>query len=280
MITVERSPDHKRDGDGLFDFKFINRIPITNVARKLRFEFDGAGGIICWHPERHQNGNESFLRVLRSNKVKCDACNSEPMSVLDMVKDCGQFPSLREAAECVAIDFDVRRTARASHLNNPERLVVPPACEDPLRLLIVSGVWSELSAPTRCLIPVLLSLADWNEDKSEGTVTVCYQGLMTYSGMGSPNSISRALRELYEIGWLEVLDSPRHGAIQPTATYLIKPLSQAVKDLADKTAPGFGDAIKAEKAQRKQQQKKRVRELAAHWNQGVPVRFGDRSMYR
>lgn len=257
-------PPRKPYSAGLPDFKYINRIPITDIARKLGFEFANNGKIACWHSEGHKDRRPSFLRVLESNKVKCDACNNEAMSVLTMVKDYGHFDSLLEAAECIAIDFDVPRIAKGSHLNNPDCQVVPPACEDPIALLVSSGVWSELPTPTQRLIPVLLSLATWTDDHSPGIITLSYRGMTTFSGMNNHTSIRQALTELERIGWLEVLDSPSRGEspIKGTGRYRLTPLSQRVRDLADRTAPGFGDAIKADKADRKRQREERARELA------------------
>jgi hypothetical protein len=256
-------------GDGLLDFKHINRIPVADVARTLGFEFAHNGKILCWHLEKHKDRRPSFLRVLESNKVKCDACNNEAMSVLDMVKDYGHFDSLLDAAECIAIDFAVPRIEKGSHLHNPESATVPPTCEDPIALLVCTGVWSELPTPTQRLIPVLLSLATWTDDHAAGTVTLSYRAMMTYSGMNNHTSIRQALIELERIGWLEVLDSPSRGEspIKGTGRYRLTPLSQRVRDLADRTAPGFGDAIKADKADRKRKRVERARELAARRGQ-------------
>jgi hypothetical protein len=251
-------------GDGLPDFRYINLIPVADVARKLGLEFAHNGKILCWHLEKHKNRRPSFLRVLESNKVKCDACDGEAMSVLNMVKDYAPFDTLLEAAECVAIDFDVPRIAKGSHLNNPDCQVVPPACEDPIALLVCTGVWSELPTPTQRLIPVLLSLATWTNDHSSGIITLSYRGMMTFSGINNYTSIRQALTELQGMGWLEVLDSPSRGEspIKGTGRYRLTPLSERVRDLANRTAPGFGDAIKAEKADRKRQREERARELA------------------
>jgi len=52
-----------------------------------------------------------------------------------------------------------------------------------------------------------------------------------------------------------------NAPINGTAQYRLTPLSRSVRELADLTAPGFGDAIRKEKAVRKLKQQGRERVL-------------------
>lgn len=248
---------------GLLDFKFINRIPIVDVARKIGIQVTDDSKITCWRAVEHERGRSAFVRVLKSNKVVCDACDTYPMSVLEMVQDCG-FDSLTEAAECVAAFYEVPRKPRGSHLNNPLAETVAPACEDPLALLVKSGVWSNLTVPTQRLIPVLLTFAQLEIGSADHLVLqLSYGAMKTYSGIGGDNSVSKALKELVKIGWIERLEPRARGnsPIEATAQYRLTPLSANVRGLANATAPGFGDAIRKQKAVRKRQRQEREREL-------------------
>ena len=255
---TKRLPVRQPYGGDLLNYKHINRLPILDVARKLGFEVRDEK-IVCRHSGRHKDESVPFLKVLPSNKVKCDACDDGPMSVLEMVKDYGDLDSLSTAAECIANMFeDVPYKPKGSHLNNPKGLAVPPACDDPLALLIKSGLWAKLPVPVQRLIPVLLDFGTWEDGNWDCLLTISNRAMMTYSGIGTFTSIKPSLLKLEEMGWLEILDSPRGDSpIKGTGRYRITPLSERVRKLADEHAPGFGDDIKAQKAFRKRERQRK-----------------------
>ena len=246
-------PLRKPYSAGLPDFNYINGLPIVDVARKIGLEFSDDRNMVCPRSDRHKDGSAALLRLLPENKVKCDACKTGPLSVVDLLMHVGGFDSPRIAALCFASDLDVPTIARGSHLNNPDCQVVPPTCEDPIGLLILTGVWSALPEPVKSLMPVLLKLAKWSDSDNEPTLHISYGAMMTYSGMSSPNVISKALTEMARIGWLERLESPPRGdsSVKPAASYRLTPLSDRVMDRANATAPLFGAKILTQKAARK-----------------------------
>jgi hypothetical protein len=183
--------------------------------------------------------------------------------VLDLAKAVGEFESLRDAAECVAIDFDVPRTLQGSHLKNPDGLPVPPACDDPLALLVRSGVWATLSIHAQRLIPVFLGLGIWDDGDWDCIVTVANRALMRYGHIASFTNISVGVAELERVGWLMRMEPRGRGAmpIKGAMPYHLTPLSERVRELADATAPAFGDAIRKEKSERKRKRQEREQHL-------------------
>src|SRR5580704_7220193 len=148
---------------GLPDFKFINRIPIVDVARKMGsdigLEVGNDGNIRCPQSSKHPDGTSPFLKILpSSNRIFCEACDTGLMTVLEMVLKFGGIKPLLDAGECVATYFTVPRIRKASHLNNPKGELVPEGCRDPLALLMTSGVWTELSVPVKLVIVAFLKL--------------------------------------------------------------------------------------------------------------------------
>ena len=117
---------------GLPDLKFINRIPIVGVARKIGMDVSDDGNIMCPQSSEHPEGTSSILKVLpSSNKAFCEVCGTGLMTVVDMVKHFGGFDTQPDAGECVATYFTVPRTRRASHLNNPNGERVPQRAGTP-----------------------------------------------------------------------------------------------------------------------------------------------------
>ena len=250
---------------GLPDFKYINGIPILDAVEKIGLEVRDDKRIVCPRTDRHKNGSTAFLKLLPRNKVKCDACDTGPLSVVDLLMHVGEFDSPRDAALCFAPNLDVPAIAKGSHLNNPDCQVVPPTCEDPIGLLILSGLWRELSVTSQRLAPVLLVLSKWRPENPEPTFRLSYLAMTRFSKVTSPNQIKAAIDELVGIGWMERLGSPTRGdsPVRDTAQYRLTPLSDSFRKFADATATPFGDDIKAEKAIQMQRRHERIRRFQA-----------------
>jgi hypothetical protein len=245
---------------GLPDLKFINRIPIVDVARKIGLDFTDDGNTLCPEKSVHPEGTSPYLIVLlSSNKVFCEACGTGLMTVVDMVKKFGGFGTLPDTGECVATFFTVPRIRKASHLNNPKGESVPPDCRDPLALLVKSGLWSQLSVPVQRLIPVLLKLPKWEDGRSECVHRISNRAMMQFTGIGTFTGISEAMTDLAAIGWLERLQLRRRGGslVYDTAQYRLTPLSAPVRKLADDTAQKFSQKIREEQVLRRQNRQER-----------------------
>jgi hypothetical protein len=133
--------------------------------------------------------------------------------------------------------------------------------EHVLELLVRSGLWARFAKPTKAIAPVLVWLAERRQPASmESVVTISYAGITRYSGVRSPNAIRKALVELSEAGLLnlpEVPDArtPERGA----ATYVVKPFSHDLWELAHAAAAQQRAEIAAERELRGRQRKERIR---------------------
>jgi hypothetical protein len=259
---TSRDTTVRQPGTGLLDFKFINRIPIADVAQAIGYKIEGSHKnrqIVCPRSDEHKNKSQRYLIILGSNKVVCRSCDTYPLSVLDMVREFDGIEDLTVAAKCIAVYFTIPERPRGSHLRNPKWEQVPPGWTDPVVLMVVTGVWAGLSAPAQRLIPVFLAFERTRSEEEDG-IPVSYGALQRYSSVESPNSIRAVLTELEAIGFLERLPLRTRGKspVKATAWYRITPLSQRLIEFANKTAPQFGDEIVKEKAAR--QQKRLARE--------------------
>jgi hypothetical protein len=252
------------------NFNQINALSAIDVAKKIGWEVVNVWKrkkfveeIVCPRSSEHGPGKSPYLKVLPSNnKVVCEACDTFPLSVLDMVQDFGGYKTLREAAEYVAGYYpDLPRKAKASYLKNPKVEPVPPGCRDPWILLISSGIYAELSVSSQRLIPVLLERANWKDNGPECLLRLSERAMMQFSGIGSYTGIGEALTELNAIGFLEKLLAPRraNSPERETGVYRLTPLSPRLKQLADNNCPKFGETIYQEKAIARQKRKERDR---------------------
>ncbi|HKN74222.1 MAG TPA: hypothetical protein VJW94_03515 [Candidatus Acidoferrum sp.] len=251
-------------------FKKINQLAVIDVARKIEWEVavvqgdkDSIEKIVCPRSVEHKPGTSQYLKVLPSNnKVVCVSCDTYPMTVLDMVRNFEKFETLRDAAEHVANYFpDLPRKPKASYLSNPTGESVPPDCRNPWVLLISSGIWAELSVPSQRLIPVLLTHSKWKDDGQTYRLKLSQRAMMRYSGVGSFTGINEALTELAAIGFLERVPVPRRKSSveRETAEYVLTPLSQRLRELADAAVANFGEAIFQSKAIRRREKQARER---------------------
>jgi hypothetical protein len=221
MVAVRR---------GLPDLKFINRkIPIVEVARVLDLRVSPNGHIHCWRPELHQNGDRTASVGIRgtNNTVKCFGCGVGPLNVVDLTMAVLGTKCPGDAARWIAARFPVPDFAPGKHLQQPKRTNVPYGFETDLGLLVLSGIWAQLSTTTHAIVPALLELGEQNGDQTR-TVQISYRALARYGGVSSPNAIAGALRELQEIHWLSVIAGRREagsGPVRETSSYLLTPRS-------------------------------------------------------
>src|SRR5215469_1785539 len=135
---------------GIPDLKWINRnVPIGDVATKLDLRFGSTGMLHCWHPERHKNGDRTPSVGIRksTNRLKCFGCDTPPMSAVDLVIDVFQT-DIVGAATWFSRNFAVRRIPKGRHLGpRAKDCWFEVGREQPIELLIKSGIWAALSAP-------------------------------------------------------------------------------------------------------------------------------------
>jgi hypothetical protein len=249
--------------------KWINRqLPIADVALRLGLRFGQGGMIHCWHPERHQNDDRtpSVSIMASTNRIKCFGCNSKLMSVVDLVMDVHAV-DVRAAAEWLATNFNVPRIRKGKHLQaaTPARSFMV-GHEQPIELLVKSGIWAGLSPQAQRIVPVLFYFAE-RQHQNTFLVRIAYRRIMRYSGVRSFTSMSKALKQLEEIGWLKPAPSGgsvRSGAIlREVSSYVLTPFSDELCDLANGTTAEIRAEIEAERELREEQRRARRRALEA-----------------
>jgi len=252
---------------GIPDLRWINcHLPIADVANALGLR-PGQGGMIhCWHPEKHQNGDQTpSVGVRKSmNRAKCFGCDSPTMSVVDLVCDV-RGVRVAEAARWIAEHFDVPQIPKRRHLepNQPPRWY-DVGHEQPIELLVKSGIWARLSPQAQRIAPVLFGLAT-KEDRDTFRVQISNRAIMRYSGVKSFSSVCKAIGQLGEIEWLQCIPGTvRAGTeLRSTSTYLLTPYSDALQELANTTFVQQKQEIEAEREIRKQQRRARREALNA-----------------
>jgi len=249
------------ESQGIPDFQWINRnVSVAEVARALDLQFDGANKIHCWHPEQHKHGDRTASVGIRrkNNTVKCFGCDSKPMGPVDVVMNVLDLNGPADAALWIAERFDVPFIPKGKHLKQPSRPPVRAGFEGDIGILVLSGLWAEFSAPTRCIVPALLSLADWETGKRTAVITISYEGISRYSGVASPNAIAKAIRELEEIGWLARKQGRRaSNSLRAVNTYVLTPQADSVVELAGARWKQTREAVEGEREIRKRRRTER-----------------------
>ena len=266
---------------GVPDMRWINRnVPVMEVAQKLDLRVGEHGRVHCWHPENHHNGDRTASVGIRKkiNTVKCfgSGCGVGPFGPIDLVMDALGLASPWESALWIAVRFNVPYLPKGAHVQQKHRTFRPAGFEDDIGLLVQSGLWAELSAPTRCIAPVLLLFANREPGKATATVKVSYRAIGRYSGVVSPNAISKAIGELEEIGWLKKVAKQSAGPVAETGSYVLSPQGDDLMELANARARQMRTEIEAEKAVRKKQRETRRR---SHERKEEPIFTKYESLY-
>lgn len=247
---------------GIPDLRWINRnVPVAEVARRLGLSLDGDSKIHCWHPEQHQHGDRTASVGIRrkNNTVKCFVCDNKPMGPVDLVMDVLDLNGPSDAAMWIAEHFSVPCIPKGKHLKQPARPPVRAGFEGDIGILVLSGLWAELSAPAKCIVPVLLSHAERETGKYTAEVRISYRAISRYSGVASPNAVADAIRELENIGWLARKQGPRRApnALRSVSAYLLTPQADAVIELAGAKWEQTKEAIEGEREIRRRQRAER-----------------------
>jgi hypothetical protein len=242
--------------------RFINReLPIDEVALALELRRGQNGNLHCWHPQRHQHGDRTASVGIRrtSNTVKCFGCDSKPMGPIDLVMDALGLLKSADAAIWIAGRFEVPRIPKRRHLVKDEKRPWVVGLEGPLGILIRSGLWTQLSEATRSIAPVLVEFGNANPKDGSLAVKISYRGIARYSGVESPNAVSKALNELAEIGWLAreseaILSSELW---RPVGEYLLTPHADEFIETASQCYAQHRVEIEAERELRRRMKNQR-----------------------
>jgi hypothetical protein len=245
------------------DMRYINRqVPIVEVARALGLRLDGTGKIHCWHPNQHKNGDRTAsVGIERThNTVKCFGCDSKPMGPIDLVMDVRMLAAA-DSALWIAERFKVPSIPAGKRLKDEDRWRGPIGHERGMQLLIRSGLFGSLSEATRPIALVLLEMSEKEKPTDqESSIQMSYEAITRYSGVRSPNAISKALRELGEIGFLRFPDARLcRCPSRPASHYIVTPNSNELYELAQTFAAQMKTEIAAERELRARLRREKVR---------------------
>jgi hypothetical protein len=150
------------------------------------------------------------------------------------------------AISWIASNFDVSRIqVRKPELGVRRHL---DGVTHPIDYLVRTHIFGQLSLPAQTVATAMVAFSDHEGPAHKPwTVTISYRGLMRYSGIRSPNSISKAIKELQIIGWLQK-HGGRVGVLRTTGAYTITPFSEKIEELGNKLAREEQMAIEYERA--------------------------------
>ncbi len=219
--------------------------------------------IRCWHPERHHHGDRTPSVGIdrRFNKVKCFGCEGKLLGPIDLVVDV-RGCSLAVAIRWIAQRFEVPLIPKGKHLLRPKGHVARYGYERPIELLLRSGLWAKMSRPAQLLAVVFVELKVESQRDDSWELEISYRGLAQYSGLKSDASLSKGLKDLEGIGWLQRQrrrTGRSRGPVRETATYIVTPYSDSVRELAHATAADLRAAIDEERQMRAAKRAQRTR---------------------
>ena len=258
----------RSDSGGIPDLKWVNRhLPIRDVGAALGLRFGPGHMIHCWHPERHKAGDRTASVSIRksTNRARCFGCGAPTLSVVDLVMD-AQATDIAGAVLWLREHFDLKYIPKGRHLADlhairPYRV----GHEEPIELLIKSGLWAKLNPPAQRIVPVLLCFAEPSDKPQTFMVRLSYRAIQRYSGVSSFGTIRKALQHLGDLEWLKTVSQQNTAArpLRDVNTYILTPYSDALMELANATAAATRATIEQERELRKQQRKIRRRALEA-----------------
>jgi hypothetical protein len=257
-------PNPRFEG-GIPDAQFIReKVPVAEVASALDLEVFDNRMIRCWHPERHHHGDRTpSVGIYRQySKVKCFGCEGKLLGPIDLVVDVREC-ILREAIHWIAQRFAVPSIPKGKQLVKPKGHVARYGYERPIELLLRSGLWAKMSRPAQLLAVVFVELKVEGQRDESWELEISYRALARYSGLKSDASVSKGLNDLAGIGWLQRQrrrTGRSRGPVRETATYIVTPFSDAVRELANATAADLRAAIDEERQMRAEKRAQRTRE--------------------
>lgn len=262
------SPPTPQQAGAIPDFKWVNRhVPIREVCIALGLRFGSGNMLHCWHGDRHQNGDRTpSVSVKKStNRLRCFGCGSKTLSVVDLVMDV-MGTDVAGAARWLEQHFKVKHLAKGRHLE--DRHAIRPyrvGFEQPIELLVKSGIWAMLKPGSQRIIPALLYLAEPGRDAGTFVAQISYRALQRYSGVKSFGTISKALQQLAELEWLKTLPqaNPDANVLRDVNTYILTPFSDAVMEMANTVSASFRADIEQERELRRHERSTRRRNMQA-----------------
>jgi hypothetical protein len=240
----------------------VNRhLPIRDVWAALGLRLGPGAMIRCWHPVLHKTGDRTPSVGIRkaTSRVRCFACGSKTLSVIDVVMDVRSM-DVAGAVRWLRLHFELKYISRGLHLKDNHAIrPYQVGHEQPTELLIKSGIWADLSPASQRIAPVLLCFAEHGKQPDTFEVRLGYRTIQRYSGIGSFETISNALHQLAELEWLKKLPEENIEAtvVRNANSYVLTPYSDTLMETANSMAGANRAAIEQERELRRQQRNAR-----------------------
>ncbi len=167
---------------------------------------------------------------------------------------------LRAAVAWVADRFPVPSLPKGAHVRKREgwspRFRVGIA-GDVVSVLIQAGLWANLSASERSILPVIVTFTD----RETGCARISYRGLMRFSGVGSPATTSHAIRHFEQLRLLQVSRKPKELLFRRVNQYRLTPDDPEFQAIVIRAWQRQRDEVELERQLRAQQKQARRRRL-------------------
>jgi len=239
------------------DIEYIKaRIPITLVARNLGLCVKGHRAR-CWRPENHQNGDSDpsvgFQKA--KNRYRCFVCDAHSGSNIDLVMAVLGVGML-EALGWICERFAVPNVPSGHRQSSPERwsprFRVGVSWFDLMEMVVRSGLWEDFSPSEKAILPVLLTYAE----RETGITTISYRGIMRYAGIGSPSTVSKALRRFEHMHLLKTIRG-RDSELRAVNAYCVSADDPRFQELVNEICRKQREEIEIERQLRAEARKER-----------------------
>lgn len=241
---------------GLPDADYIHRsVPIDQVARALNLDVVSNRAMHCWRYDAHRNGDRkaSVWFSQRSNRGKCQVCDSRSWDNIDLVKMVAKL-STADAIRWIDQRFGgIPRIPKGKHLAQ-ERRWSPSfrvGTGDWMESLVRSGMWASMSHAELRVLGVLRVFYDPDKD----CVTISYIGIMQFAGLGSSATVAQVLRGFERLHILERLPNSRRDA----GSYRFTLDDVRFLDHVERQHEGITERVKVQRAMRAERRKERQR---------------------
>jgi hypothetical protein len=241
------------------DFEYIRtKISIVAVARELGLNVNGYRAR-CWRTENHRNAdaNPSLGFQKKTNRGMCFVCDQHTWSTIDLVmlyREC----DLRTAISWITTRFPVPPLPPGSHIKNREAWFPhfhSGVDENVMTMLVRSGIWSELTHAERSILPTLVTFVQ----RDTGIAEISYRGLMRYSGVGSPATISAATRHFERMHLVKVARKPGELLFRRVNQYTLTVDDPEFQALVSKVFQRQRDECELERQLREEVRKARLK---------------------
>ena len=239
------------------DVEYIKaKIPITAIARDLGLCVKGYKAR-CWRPASHRNGDSDpsvgFQKT--KNRYRCFVCDAHSGSNIDLVMEVRGI-EMREAVYWICERYDVPNVPSGHRQSSSERwsprFRVGVSGHDVMEMVVRGGLWEDFSPSEKAILPVLLTYAE----RETGVTIISYRGIMRYAGIGSPSTVSKALKRFEHMHLLKTIRG-RDSELRAVNAYCVSADDPRFQELVNEICRKQREEIEIERQLRAEARKER-----------------------